>query len=202
MTIHGTRLRVTVRSDCLDLAVEVGSTLTVGVRGKEVIVTHADPVTVPLEDQGPRIDGEPDRKGAARHASRRRHAHHGLGAAPLRDQPLTRRLRSYSRPGRSMVLIAGSGEQAVGRSLVAAGLSHHECVAGQPQRIEDVWPQQDGRGAILDSCCEIRLARRRAAGLVLIGLVRGRVWLPLGSRPASVGPMSTPGMSCGIRAGG
>jgi alpha,alpha-trehalose phosphorylase len=34
--------------------------VTVGVRGKEVTVTHANPVTVPLDDQGPRIDGEPD----------------------------------------------------------------------------------------------------------------------------------------------
>jgi alpha,alpha-trehalose phosphorylase len=45
LTIHGTRLRVTLRSDRLDLAIELGSTLTVGVRGKEIIVTHASPVT-------------------------------------------------------------------------------------------------------------------------------------------------------------
>ncbi|HXR67229.1 MAG TPA: glycosyl hydrolase family 65 protein, partial [Dermatophilaceae bacterium] len=62
ITIRDTRLRVTLRADSLDLAVEVGSTLTVGVRGKEVIVTHASPVTVPLDGQGPRIAGEPDAK--------------------------------------------------------------------------------------------------------------------------------------------
>ena len=62
ITIRDTRLRVTLRADSLDLAVEVGSTLTVGVRGKEIIVTHASPVTVPLDGQGPRIAGEPDAK--------------------------------------------------------------------------------------------------------------------------------------------
>lgn len=62
ITIRGTRLRVTVSSDSIDLAVEVGSTVTVVVRGKEVIVTNKSPVTVPLDGQGPRIDGEPDPK--------------------------------------------------------------------------------------------------------------------------------------------
>ena len=60
ITIRGTRLRVTVSSDSLDLAVEVGSTVTVFVRGKQVIVSDKSPVTVPLDGQGPRIDGEPD----------------------------------------------------------------------------------------------------------------------------------------------
>ena len=60
ITIRDTRLRVTVRSDSLDLAVEVGSTVTVGVRGKQVTVTNESPVSVPLDGQGPRIDGEPD----------------------------------------------------------------------------------------------------------------------------------------------
>lgn len=60
ITIRDTRLRVTVRSDSVDLAVEVGPAVTVGVRDKQVIVTIESPVTVPLDGQGPRIDGEPD----------------------------------------------------------------------------------------------------------------------------------------------
>jgi alpha,alpha-trehalose phosphorylase len=62
ITIRGTRLRVTVTSDSLELAVEVGSTVTVEVRGKEVVVTSKSPVTVPLDGQGPRIEGQPDPK--------------------------------------------------------------------------------------------------------------------------------------------
>jgi alpha,alpha-trehalose phosphorylase len=62
ITIRETRLRVTVRPDSLDLAVEVGSSATVVVRGAQVVVTDKGPVTVPLDGQGPRIDGEPDPK--------------------------------------------------------------------------------------------------------------------------------------------
>jgi len=60
ITIRDTRLRVTLRSDSVDLVAEVGPAVTVGVRGREVTVTNESPVTVPLDDQGPRIDGEPD----------------------------------------------------------------------------------------------------------------------------------------------
>ena len=60
ITIRDTRLRVTLRSDSVELTVEVGPAVTVGVRGKQVIVTNEGPVTVPLAGQGPRIDGEPD----------------------------------------------------------------------------------------------------------------------------------------------
>ena len=60
VTIRDTRLRVTVRVDSVDLAVEVGPAVTVGVRGQPVTVTSESPVTVPLDGQGPRIDGEPD----------------------------------------------------------------------------------------------------------------------------------------------
>ncbi len=60
ITIRDTRLRVTIRSDSMDFAIEVGSAVTVGVRGQEVIVTDEGPVTVTLDGQGPRIDGEPD----------------------------------------------------------------------------------------------------------------------------------------------
>lgn len=60
ITVRGTRLRVTVRPDSMDFTVEVGPGVTVGVRGEEVVVTSQSPVTVPLDGQGPRIDGEPD----------------------------------------------------------------------------------------------------------------------------------------------
>ncbi len=60
ITIRGTRMRVTLRSDSLDLAIEAGSALTVAVRGEQVMVTSENPATVPLDGQGPRIDGEPD----------------------------------------------------------------------------------------------------------------------------------------------
>jgi alpha,alpha-trehalose phosphorylase len=60
VTIRDTRMLVTVRPDSLDFAVEVGSTVTVSVRGKQVTVTKESPVTVPLDGQGPRIVGEPD----------------------------------------------------------------------------------------------------------------------------------------------
>jgi len=62
ITIRDTRLRVTVSADSIDLSVEKGSSVTVSVRGKQVIVAHESPVTVPLDGQGPRIDGEPDPK--------------------------------------------------------------------------------------------------------------------------------------------
>jgi len=62
LTIRATRMLVTVRSDSLELTVEVGSSVTVGVRGKQVTVTKESPVTVLLDSQGPRIDGEPDPK--------------------------------------------------------------------------------------------------------------------------------------------
>jgi len=60
ITIRDTRLRVTVRSDSVDLAVEVGPAVTVAVRGAQITVTKDSPVTVPVDGQGPRIDGEPD----------------------------------------------------------------------------------------------------------------------------------------------
>ena len=69
ITIRETRLRVTVRSDSVEFAVEVGSAVTIGVRGKQVIVTNESPVTVRLGGQGPRIDGTPD-VGAIRGALR------------------------------------------------------------------------------------------------------------------------------------
>jgi alpha,alpha-trehalose phosphorylase len=60
ITIRDTRLRVTVRADSINLTVEVGSVVTVGVRGQAVTVTIEGPVTIPLDGQGPRIDGKPE----------------------------------------------------------------------------------------------------------------------------------------------
>ncbi|MDQ1537750.1 MAG: alpha,alpha-trehalose phosphorylase [Actinomycetota bacterium] len=60
MTVRDTRLRVTVSARSINLSVERGPALSVTVRGEEVMVTHEKPATVPLEGQGPRIDGAPD----------------------------------------------------------------------------------------------------------------------------------------------
>jgi alpha,alpha-trehalose phosphorylase len=60
IALRGTRLRVDLEQDSMGLTVEVGSGATVLVRGQKVAVTKGEPVTVPLDGQGPRIDGEPD----------------------------------------------------------------------------------------------------------------------------------------------
>lgn len=60
VTLRGTRLRVTVRQETMDLAVEEGEEITVAVLGSRVTVTSAHPVTVALADQGPRIGGVPE----------------------------------------------------------------------------------------------------------------------------------------------
>ena len=60
MTVRGTRLRVTVRSEVIEFVVEDGDGLTVSVRGEDVEVRPGDPVQVPLDGQGPRVEGEPD----------------------------------------------------------------------------------------------------------------------------------------------
>ncbi|MBM7517770.1 glycoside hydrolase family 65 protein [Nocardioides nitrophenolicus] len=60
LTLHGTRVRVVVRADELELFVEEGTgPVTLSVRGTLVKVAPGDPVVVPLEHQGPRLDGEP-----------------------------------------------------------------------------------------------------------------------------------------------
>jgi alpha,alpha-trehalose phosphorylase len=60
LTQRGTRVKVTVRRESIAFDVEVGPGLTVDVRGTlHNILAHAQ-VVVPLEDQGPRIDGVPD----------------------------------------------------------------------------------------------------------------------------------------------
>lgn len=60
LTLRGTRVRVTVRASELELLVEDGDApVTFEVRGESVTVTAAEPVTVALADQGPRIPGSP-----------------------------------------------------------------------------------------------------------------------------------------------
>jgi alpha,alpha-trehalose phosphorylase len=60
ITLKGTRLRVTLVEDSITFEVEVGTGAVVGVRGQPFEVTTAGPVTVPLDDQGDRMDGEPE----------------------------------------------------------------------------------------------------------------------------------------------
>ncbi len=60
VTLHGTRVRVTVRADELELYAEDGDgPIQFSVRGEQVIVKAGAPVVVPLEHQGPRLAGEP-----------------------------------------------------------------------------------------------------------------------------------------------
>ena len=60
LTLRGTRVRVTVRQEELELLVEAGDgSLAFDVRGAEVVVSPGDAVIVPLEGQGPRLDGAP-----------------------------------------------------------------------------------------------------------------------------------------------
>ncbi|MEO5851539.1 MAG: glycosyl hydrolase family 65 protein [Nocardioides sp.] len=60
LTLRGTRVRVTLRPDELELVIEDGEgPVPFSVRGVDVVVTTAAPVTVPLADQGPRIEGSP-----------------------------------------------------------------------------------------------------------------------------------------------
>lgn len=60
VTLLGTRVRVTVRPEELELYVEQGTgPVTLSVRGELVTVAAGAPVTVPLAHQGPRLAGEP-----------------------------------------------------------------------------------------------------------------------------------------------
>ncbi|WP_408897349.1 glycoside hydrolase family 65 protein [Nocardioides sp. R1-1] len=60
ITLKGTRVRVTVRPEELELYVESGTgPVTFSVRGALVKVGPGDPVVIPLEHQGPRLAGEP-----------------------------------------------------------------------------------------------------------------------------------------------
>ncbi|MCW2831553.1 MAG: family 65 glycosyl hydrolase, partial [Aeromicrobium sp.] len=59
VTLLGTRVRVTVLPDRIDLEIEDGEEATLVVRGEQVKVLPGDPVSVALDGQGPRIEGEP-----------------------------------------------------------------------------------------------------------------------------------------------
>ena len=59
LTLRGTRVRVTVTPDQVELVVEEGNEATLVIRGEEVTVTLTGPVAVALSDQGPRLEGEP-----------------------------------------------------------------------------------------------------------------------------------------------
>ncbi|HWU23141.1 MAG TPA: glycosyl hydrolase family 65 protein [Nocardioides sp.] len=60
LTLRKTRVRVCVRTTELELQIEHGSgPLTFMVRGERVAVKDDQPVVVPLEHQGPRLEGEP-----------------------------------------------------------------------------------------------------------------------------------------------
>lgn len=60
VTLHGTRVRITVRPEELELCIEHGpGPITLSVRGELVKVAAGAPVTVPLAHQGPRLAGEP-----------------------------------------------------------------------------------------------------------------------------------------------
>lgn len=60
ITLRGTRLRVSVHPDRLELVSEEGPAVTVDVRGAAHTVPEAGHVVVPLDGQGPRIPGKPD----------------------------------------------------------------------------------------------------------------------------------------------
>jgi alpha,alpha-trehalose phosphorylase len=59
LTLLGTRVRVSVFTDRVELSIEEGDEASLVVRGQEVKVLPGDPVVVPLDGQGPRIEGEP-----------------------------------------------------------------------------------------------------------------------------------------------
>ncbi|MET1061401.1 MAG: glycosyl hydrolase family 65 protein [Aeromicrobium sp.] len=60
VTLLGTRVRVSVHHDRVELAVEEGKETELVVRGQRIAVLPGDPVVVPLEGQGPRLEGEPE----------------------------------------------------------------------------------------------------------------------------------------------
>ncbi|MFC7406939.1 glycoside hydrolase family 65 protein [Georgenia alba] len=62
VTVKDTRVRVDLRQQDVTFTIETGERVTFDVRGEKVTVTAATPVTVPLEDQGPRIIGAPRTK--------------------------------------------------------------------------------------------------------------------------------------------
>jgi alpha,alpha-trehalose phosphorylase len=59
ITLRDARVRVCVDHDQVALTLETGDQAVLSVRGKEVQVTMGEPVTVPLDGQGPRLPGGP-----------------------------------------------------------------------------------------------------------------------------------------------
>ncbi|WP_370617154.1 glycoside hydrolase family 65 protein [Mumia sp. Pv 4-285] len=57
--IRGSRLRVRVTADSVELTIEQGAGVKISVRGKIVHVTAKEPVIVPLDGQGPALGGTP-----------------------------------------------------------------------------------------------------------------------------------------------
>ncbi|EFQ84636.1 glycosyl hydrolase family 65 central catalytic domain protein [Aeromicrobium marinum DSM 15272] len=60
ITLAGTRVRVTVTPDAVQLQVEVGERAELVVRGEPVLVSAGEPVDVALDGQGPRLEGVPE----------------------------------------------------------------------------------------------------------------------------------------------
>ena len=59
LILRGTRVRVTVRQHEIEFVVESGDGVSVDVRGKQLELSAGPATTVPLDGQGPRIEGAP-----------------------------------------------------------------------------------------------------------------------------------------------
>jgi alpha,alpha-trehalose phosphorylase len=59
VTLRGTRVRIAVRQDVVELSIEEGKSADLVVRGEAVTVRPGDPLIVPLDGHGPRLVGEP-----------------------------------------------------------------------------------------------------------------------------------------------
>ncbi|GAA3586405.1 glycosyl hydrolase family 65 protein [Klugiella xanthotipulae] len=62
LTIHDTRVRVTLRQDSLAFTVEEGSSVTVTVRGETHTIVSGEPRMIPLDGHGPRRSGAPSQQ--------------------------------------------------------------------------------------------------------------------------------------------
>lgn len=60
MAVRGTRARITVLRESLEIAVEEGEVFAASVRGERVEARAGVPVSVPLDGHGPRLPGQPD----------------------------------------------------------------------------------------------------------------------------------------------
>ena len=66
LTLKGTRVRVDLEPTRIGFLVVAGSLAEVSVRGRDVVVTAARQVWVPLADQGPRLHGPLGSRGGER----------------------------------------------------------------------------------------------------------------------------------------